>query len=147
MLELPETNNAGFVYCITNEVTGQSYIGKKNCFSTTRKPPLKGKKRKRVITKESNWKTYKSSSKIVKAHIEQYGLENFTFEILMFCPDKGQTNYAELVVQIKLDVLQARLETGERKYLNENVSLRFYPSDKHSDFRERLNEEVKNNIK
>ena len=143
--EVPENGNgyyAGFVYSIKDNDTGRIYIGKKNFYSTTRKPPLKGYKRKRVITKESDWRTYTSSSKIVKALIEEKGKENFTFEILALAPDKAQLNYSELVIQVKLDVLQALNENGERLYLNENISLRYYPSAKPEtiEYRRLLNE-------
>jgi hypothetical protein len=140
LLDLPQDCPGGFIYEITNLITGQKYIGKKNCFSTTRKPPLKGKKRKRVVTRESDWKTYKSSSKVLKAQINEYGIKNFNFEILIFSPDKAQNNFAELVYQIKMDVLQAMLPNGTRKYLNENIGMRYYHSDKYSLFRESLDQ-------
>jgi len=46
-------NYYGFIYKITNAETDEYYIGRKNFYSTTTKQPLKGKKRKRKITKES----------------------------------------------------------------------------------------------
>ena len=39
----------GFVYLITNTVDGKKYIGKKQIEKKTKRPPLKGKKRKRII--------------------------------------------------------------------------------------------------
>ena len=45
----------GFVYLITNNTTGQKYIGKKLAKFKTTKPPLKGKKNKRRGYKESDW--------------------------------------------------------------------------------------------
>ncbi len=55
----------GFIYLISN-VEGKCYIGKKSLYSTVTRPPLKGTRRKRKVTKESNWLTYKSSNKLVK---------------------------------------------------------------------------------
>ena len=55
--ELPE-ECTGFVYLITNTITGRKYIGKKLARFKTTKPPLKGKKNKRRGHKESDWKDY-----------------------------------------------------------------------------------------
>lgn len=139
--EVPESVK-GFVYRVKDDTTGMMYIGKKSFYSTITKPPLKGYKRKRKVTTESKWRTYTSSSKIVNALIKEKGIENFTFEILVMCPDKAQLNYAELVYQIKLDVLQAIDENGDRTYLNENIALRYYPSTKPEtiEFRRVINE-------
>ena len=62
----PPTNAYGFVYNIRNLITGQEYIGKKFFYSKRTLPPLKGKKRKRHVVKESDWKKYTSSSDDVK---------------------------------------------------------------------------------
>lgn len=137
--EVPE-GMKGFVYLITHQLSGKMYIGKKNFYSTRTLKPLKGKKRKRKVTKESDWRFYSSSSKYVNELIVEHGVEDFTFEILMSCPDKAQTNYAELVYQIKWNVLDAIDSEGERVFLNENIALRYYHSDKYKDFREVLNE-------
>ena len=55
----------GFIYLMTN-VDGHFYIGKKSLYSTVTRPPLKGTRAKRKITKESKWLDYKSSNKVVK---------------------------------------------------------------------------------
>jgi hypothetical protein len=136
LLELPEDMPGGFVYRMTCERTGQQYIGKKNCYSRRRLKPLKGKKRHRIVIKESDWKTYSSSSKYVKAMIAEG--DTFTHEIILFSPNKTENNYAELVIQVKENVLQELLEDGTRKYLNENIAMRYYASEKHSSFRETL---------
>ena len=120
----------GFVYCITFNITGQMYIGKKFFWSKRTLPPLKGKTRKRHLKKESDWLKYTSSSKIVHALIDKHGIENFSFEILSLHPNKQETNYAELRAQIIFDVLDSRNENGDRLYLNENIERRYYPSEK-----------------
>ena len=56
----------GFIYLISN-VDGQCYIGKKSLYSTVTRPPLKGTRKKRKVTKPSNWLTYKSSNKVVRS--------------------------------------------------------------------------------
>ena len=120
----------GFVYCITFNITGQMYIGKKFFWSKRTLPPLKGKTRKRHIKKESDWQEYTSSSKIVHALIDKHGIENFSFDIISLHPNKQETNYAELRAQIIFDVLDSRNKNGERLYLNENIERRYYPSEK-----------------
>jgi len=48
----------GFVYVVTHVISGKKYIGKKALFHNRTLPPLKGKKRRRKVVKESDWKTY-----------------------------------------------------------------------------------------
>jgi hypothetical protein len=98
-------DDIGFVYIVTDKVTGMKYIGKKNFFSKVTKPPLKGKKRKRRSLKESDWKTYCGSSETVKALVEENGLDHFEREILHLCKSKGEMSYIEMREQIVRDVL------------------------------------------
>jgi hypothetical protein len=58
-------DSIGFVYRITNKTNGMKYLGKKLFVSTNRLPPLKGKTRKRIVKKESDWKSYFGSSEEV----------------------------------------------------------------------------------
>ena len=102
--ELPEGCEA-FVYLITNKTNGKKYIGKKLAKFKTSKPPLKGKKRKRKGTKESDWRDYWGSSDNLKNDIELYGEENFTREILHVCPSRGVASYLEAEEQFKREVL------------------------------------------
>ena len=60
----------GFVYLITNKKTGRKYIGRKY-FGKTRRVKKKGNKRRRVIRKDSDWRTYIGSSKLLQEHIEK----------------------------------------------------------------------------
>jgi serine/threonine protein kinase len=93
----------GFVYLITDLSNNKKYIGKKLFVSTNRLPPLKGKTRKRVVKKESDWKTYYGSSEEVKALVEQ-GI-SFKREILHLCKTKGEMSYMEAKLQFQYDVL------------------------------------------
>ena len=95
----------GFVYLITNLDNDKKYIGKKWFWSTKKLPPLKGKKRKRTVVKESDWKQYYGSSEEVKLLLEQLGKDNFKREILRLCKTKGECSYYELVEQIEREVL------------------------------------------
>ena len=75
----------GFIYKITNLTNDKKYIGKKQCQSIRKRPPLKGKKNKRIKICESDWKAYTGSCNELNEHIEQHGKDNFTFEILQLC--------------------------------------------------------------
>ena len=95
----------GFVYLITNLQNDKKYIGKKWFWSTKKLPPLKGKKRKRTVVKESDWKQYYGSSEEVKLLLEQLGKDNFKREILRLCKTKGECTYYEAKLQFDFDVL------------------------------------------
>ena len=95
----------GFVYLITNLQNDKKYIGKKWFWSTKKLPPLKGKKRKRTVVKESDWKQYYGSSEEVKLLLEQLGKDNFKQEILRLCKTKGECTYYEAKFQFDFDVL------------------------------------------
>ena len=56
----------GFIYLIINTINSKKYIGKKQLFSKTTKPPLKGKKRKRIEYKKSDYEKYYGSSEELK---------------------------------------------------------------------------------
>jgi hypothetical protein len=84
----------GFVYLIKNKKTGKKYIGRKY-FGTTRRVKVKGKKRRKVIRKESDWATYQGSSKSLQQDISRIGKRNFEFTILIMGETKGQVNYLE----------------------------------------------------
>ena len=109
----------GFIYLITN-VDGYWYIGKKSLFSTTTRPPLKGTKRKRKVTKESKWTTYKSSNKIVKEWPE-WEIENRT--IINWAYTKKHLTYLECHALFSLNVLRNEM------CLNDNIQGRFFSSD------------------
>lgn len=95
----------GFVYIITNLLSGKQYIGKKFFWTTKRKQVNKVRKRIKV---ESDWKEYWSSSDEVKADVEQFGSENFKREIIYLCKNKGTVNYLEAKEQFTRSVLENR---------------------------------------
>ena len=107
-----EEKYTGFVYIITNLVTGKAYIGKKlSKFSktTTKTVTLKNgnKKKKKIRSKiDSDWKTYWSSSKEVQDDVKALGEDKFTREILMFCLSKGTASYFEAKYQMQNEVLE-----------------------------------------
>jgi hypothetical protein len=103
--ELPKGCEA-FVYLITNKTNGMMYVGKKLAKFKVTKAPLKGKKNKRRSTKESDWREYWGSSDRLNADVEQLGPENFTREVLHFCPSRGIASYLEAKEQFERKVLE-----------------------------------------
>jgi hypothetical protein len=121
--EMPE-DCVGFVYCITNTISGRRYIGKKLAsFSKTTYKTIKlkngTKKKKKIRGKiESDWQTYYSSSDALKADVEKLGKENFTREILQYCNSKGVCSYIEAKLQFEHKVLESD------DYYNGQISVR-----------------------
>jgi len=95
----------GFIYQIKNKINQKKYIGKKQCITTYKRPPLKGKKNKRHELRETDWRTYTGSSVELNSDIEKYGKENFEFLILYFCDSKWELGYREIKAQIEKDVI------------------------------------------
>ncbi len=95
----------GFIYLITNEVTGMKYIGKKKFWFKRTRKPLKGKKRKRVEFYESDWKNYYGSSNSLSEDIKKYGKKNFTREILQCYKTEWECTYHEARLQFEHEVL------------------------------------------
>lgn len=105
VLEEPIPDAIGFIYLITNNVTGKKYVGKKNFYKTIVRKPLKGQKRKRRNVVQSDWKEYWGSSEHVQADVAELGEANFTREVLTPCFSKGMLSYEELKYQVVNDVL------------------------------------------
>ena len=116
----------GFVYIITNSKNGKKYIGRKY-FGTTRRVKVKGKTRRKIVRKESDWQTYVGSSKTLTSAIEKFGYDNFTFEILFLGETKGQVNYMEENIQHKANVMI------RDDYYNDCVGSRKFVSVKFTD--------------
>lgn len=141
--EIIENGWYGFVYEI-RLANGKKYIGRKYFFSLRTLPPLKGKKRKRRVKKESNWRIYTSSSNDVTELIQKCNSCGVTFEILSLHPNKQETNYHEMKAQFMLGVLEERDENNEYIYLNRNINTKFYRSEKFKDHRVMITEEYQN---
>ena len=103
----------GFVYMITNKLENKSYIGQKQLHSTIKRPPLKGRKNKRHVKKESDWREYTGSSKALNEDIEKLGKDNFEFKILKLCETKWELSYSEYSKIIKEDAIPSRAYYNE----------------------------------
>ena len=108
--ELPDC--VGFVYLITNLISGRRYIGKKLAkFSRTKIKTvvLKSgvKKKKKIRSKvDSDWQTYWSSSPEVKADVARLGEDSFRRDILYFADSKGSLSYIEAREQFARQALE-----------------------------------------
>lgn len=119
-------DNFGFIYCITEVDTGKMYIGKKQ-FHSYRRIKQKDKKRRKLVIKESDWKKYHGSSKVLLEEIKEKGKDKYKRVILKLCKNKWELTYYEAAEQFKSQVLLKKNKKGERVYYNENILNKFFP--------------------
>tara|TARA_Y100000310_G_C20391747_1_gene673141 strand:+ start:166 stop:591 length:426 start_codon:yes stop_codon:yes gene_type:complete len=120
-------NCFGFIYEIKNKTTGMKYIGKKQVQKIIKRPPLKGKKNKRHVITESDWKTYTGSSNELNEAIKTQKKTDFAFTILRICYNKWELSYYEAELQFKLGVLLSS------KYYNGIINCRIGKKPKTND--------------
>lgn len=125
----------GFVYLITNIITGEKYIGKKSFHSRTNKklgkkeiknlPITRGRKAstKKVI-KESDWKEYYSSSLRLKEDVNKYGKQNFIREVIKLCKTKKELSYYETKYLFIYGVIEPNSQ-----FINDSILGKFYRKD------------------
>lgn len=94
----------GFTYYVENIITGEKYIGRKY-FDSIRRKRVKNRKNRKVVRNDSGWRSYTTSSEYVNANIEKYGKDKHFFVILAVYDTRGQTNFAEMELLFKNDVL------------------------------------------
>ena len=109
----------GFVYLIRCVITGRSYIGKKQFYSY----------RKKKKDKETDWKTYTSSSSELNQDIKNWKKNNFEFHIIRVCKTRAGLVYAEANLQHKMDVLTASDKNGRLFYNKQIGAIRFIPKE------------------
>ena len=125
--ELPE-DCIGFVYLITNLVSGRKYIGKKLAkFSKTTYKTVKlkngTKKKKKIRSKiDSDWMDYYGSNDQLNKDVLTLGKENFSREILFYCKSKAECSYIEAREQFTRKVLEST------DYYNGQISVRVHGS-------------------
>lgn len=126
---LPEKCEA-FVYLIENLTNNRKYVGKKLAKFKKSKPPLKGKKRKRIVYTESDWRDYWGSSDHLNADVIELGPENFRRDIIHMCPSRGVASYLEAREQFERRVLESdeyyngiiNVRVGSSKILREALA-------------------------
>lgn len=92
--DVPFQENAfGFLYRITRLSTGEYYVGIKQLNNKVTRKPLKGKKRNRISSKCSDWRTYAGSG-VISDEVKQQPY-NFSLEIISFHNSKRDLKYAE----------------------------------------------------
>ena len=96
---------ASFVYMITNLETGKRYLGKK-IFKSIQRKKVKGKTRKKKVTKDSDWKSYYGSNKLLQEDVKRLGSDRFKREILKLCKTRGTASYWEAKYQMQHEVLE-----------------------------------------
>jgi len=125
--QLPE-DCVGFVYLITNCVSGRKYIGKKLAKfkkTTTRTVKYKnGNKRKKKIRSQvdSDWREYYGSNLELIEDVKTLGPANFTREILYFCRSRAECSYVEAREQFSRRVLESE------EYYNGHIQVRVHGS-------------------
>jgi len=125
--QLPE-QCVGFVYIITNTVSGRMYVGKKLArFKTTRYKMHTQKNGKKIRKKirgavASDWQEYYGSSDQLNRDVESIGRDRFQREILYYCRSKAECNYIEAREQFARKVLESD------QYYNGHIRVRVHGS-------------------
>lgn len=112
----------GFIYQITNKVTGKKYIGRKQLHSKQRKQVKlvsdPNRTKTQIKTKQSDWKTYTGSSRQLNEEIAALGKHKFIFEILSLHKSLSSLNYAEVYMLVTSNALTSYFRNGEPAFYN-----------------------------
>jgi hypothetical protein len=131
--QFPE-NTYGFVYIVTHTPTNRSYIGKKVLYHN--KKTKLGKKeiatqtgpgRKpttKIVTKESDWKTYYGSEIEIKKLLAEGKHNEFERIILKLVDNKKLLTYFEVKHQFIYEVLE-----HPNGWFNNNILGKFFSKD------------------
>ena len=125
----------GFVYKITHIKSNKSYIGKKVLFHNRKTKLTKkdlsvyegvvGRKPSyKIITKESDWKSYWGSNKPLLELLKSEPQNQFTKEVLIFAPTKKLLTYYESQILFVYRVLEE-----PEMYYNDNILGKFFRRD------------------
>ena len=128
-------NTFGFVYRVVHKPTGKAYIGKKVLYYQ-RKVKLTQKDLKmyegvvgrkpsyKLTIKESNWKDYWGSNKLLKEVMDLEPIDNFERHIIKTAPNKKLLTYYETKYQMIYQVLE-----NPDEFFNDNILGKFYTKD------------------
>ena len=117
--DIPE-EYVGFIYRITDNETGEMYIGQKRFHKTKTLPITKTRKRRVRTRVESDWRDYYGSSRVLQERSSQGHTQTLVREIIRFGYSKGDLSYLEAEEQIKERVL------FRDDYLNGVVNMRVH---------------------
>jgi hypothetical protein len=131
--DLPQ-DSFGFIYITTHIPSGVSYIGKKSLYHNIKRKLTKkelaeqtGPGRKpitKVVSKESDWKTYFGSAKPILKIIKDGKVDEFEREILQIVNNKKLLTYYECKYLFSKGVLE-----NPTKYYNDNILGKFFTRD------------------
>jgi len=115
-------NYVGFVYQINELDTDKKYIGIKKFWKICKYKPLKGNKKKRLIKKESDWRTYISSSLIIQEKIKK-NPNNYERIILRPCKSVSEMKAFEAYIQLEYYV-EGRWDELYNEVINVRMRIR-----------------------
>lgn len=115
--EIDPEKYLGFVYILTMS-NGKKYIGAKKIWVSMKRTPASYKKKPKKPFRESNWRSYTSSSKHVN-EMHEAGIVIDEFRIVSCHDTWGKTLFAEAMLQIELDAIRSDL------YLNKQCGGNF----------------------
>jgi len=131
--ELPQ-NAFGFIYVTTHVPSNRAYIGKKSLYHNIKRKLTKkelaeqtGPGRKptsKVVSKESDWRTYFGSAKPVLELIKEGKQDEFKREILKVVDNKKLLTYYECKYLFEYSVLE-----NPDGWYNDSILGKFYTSD------------------
>jgi len=124
----------GFIYVTTHIPSGKAYIGKKSLYHNIKRKLTKkelaeqtGPGRKptsKVVSKESDWKTYFGSAKPILELIKEGKQDEFKREILKVVDNKKLLTYYECKYLFEYSVLE-----NPDGWYNDSILGKFYTSD------------------
>lgn len=124
----------GFIYIVTHIPSKKAYIGKKSLYHNIKKKLTKkelaeqtGPGRKpttKVVSKESDWKTYFGSAKPILELIKEGKQDEFKREILKVVDNKKLLTYYECKYLFMMGVLEY-----PESYFNDNILGKFFTRD------------------
>jgi ribosomal protein S15P/S13E len=125
----------GFIYKVTYIPENITYIGKKSLYHNTNKklgkkelealPTTRGRKpTTKLVTKESDWKSYYGSAKPILELLKEKKHDKFNREILQFVNSKKLLTYYECKYLFEYGVLEY-----PSSYFNDNILGKFFTKD------------------